>query len=132
MPGALVFFNDSPRSWPTITMWWAKLVLSASKGLPSVITVAVLYGIGFGSVQPALQASIVTMVPRERFGIANASFFTAFDLGIALGSTLLGGLAGWLGYRALFVAGAASVAIYLAVFVAYVRPLLRPGDEVAS
>lgn len=110
----------------------ALVVLSASTGLGGVITAAVLYGIGFGSAQPALQAAILGMVPRERFGIANASFFTAFDLGIAFGSTLLGWVSGWLGYRALFSAGAASVAISLAVFVTLVRPLLRRGDEIAA
>lgn len=110
----------------------ALLALSAATGLSGVITAAVLYGIGFGSAQPALQAALLNIVPRERFGIANASFFTAFDLGIAFGSTLLGWVAGWLGYRGLFVVGAISVAISLAVFVTLVRPLLRRGDEVVA
>jgi len=110
----------------------ALLALSAATGLSGVITAAVLYGIGFGSAQPALQAALLNIVPRERFGIANASFFTAFDLGIAFGSTLLGWIAGWLGYRGLFVVGAISVAISLAVFVTLVRPLLRRGDEVVA
>ena len=63
----------------------ALVVLSAATGLGGVVAAAVLYGIGFGSAQPALQAAMLSMVPRERFGIANASFFTAFDLGIAFG-----------------------------------------------
>lgn len=110
----------------------ALVVLSAATGLGGVITAAVLYGIGFGSAQPALQAAILSMVPRERFGLANASFFTAFDLGIAFGTTLLGWVSEWLGYRALFSAGAISVAISLAVFVAFVRPLLRRQDEAVA
>src|SRR5690606_32156627 len=89
----------------------ALVVLGAATGLGGVMAAAVLYGVGFGSAQPALQAAMLRIVPRERFGIANASFFTAFDLGIACGATLLGWVADWLGYRALFVAGAVSVAI---------------------
>ena len=110
----------------------ALVVLSAATGLGGVVAAAALYGIGFGSAQPALQAAMLSMVSRERFGIANASFFTAFDLGIAFGSTLLGWVSGWLGYRALFAAGAISVAISLAVFVAFVRPILRREDEVVA
>lgn len=114
----------------TVSIIAALLVLGSATGLGGVIAAAVLQGIGFGAAQPALQAATVNMVPPERFGVANASFFTAFDLGIALGSTALGWIAGWLGYRAVFAAGAVSVAISLAVFVAVVRPLLkRKGEE---
>src|SRR5690606_31345215 len=60
----------------------ALVVLGAATGLGGVMAAAVLYGVGFGSAQPALQAAMLRIVPRERFGIANASFFTAFDLGI--------------------------------------------------
>lgn len=111
----------------------ALLVLSQATGLGGIVAAALLYGIGFGSAQPALQAAVLSLVSRERFGMANASFFTAFDLGIASGATLLGWVAEWLGYRALFTAGAASVACSLAVFIAFVRPLLRErGEEVVA
>lgn len=110
----------------------ALVVLSTATGPAGVIVAAALFGVGFGSTQPALQATLLSLVPQERFGIANASFFTAFDLGIALGSTILGWVAAWLGYRGLFIAGAVSVAISLMVFVALVRPLLRRAGEVVA
>lgn len=111
----------------------ALMVLSGATGLGGIIAAAVLYGIGFGSAQPALQAALLNMVPRERFGIANAAFFTAFDLGIALGSTLLGWVAQWLGYPALFTAGAVSVAVSLATFLFIVRPqLTRRGEALVG
>lgn len=111
----------------------ALIALGAATGLAGVVAAAVLYGIGFGSAQPALQAALLSLVPKDRFGVANASFFTAFDLGIALGATLLGWVAEWLGYRALFTTAAGSVAISLAVFVTVVRPLLRREvEEVAA
>ncbi|HLT57253.1 MAG TPA: MFS transporter [Limnochordales bacterium] len=107
----------------------ALLVLSGATGLGGVLMAAVLYGVGFGSAHPALQAALLRMVPRERFGVANASFFTAFDLGIALGSTLLGWAAGSLGYRGLFTVAAAAVALSLAAFLALVRPRLACNGE---
>ena len=70
----------------------ALVVLGAATGLGGVMAAAVPIGLGFGSAQPALQAAMLRIVPRERFGIANASFFTAFDLGIALGQRCW---AGW-------------------------------------
>ena len=103
----------------------ALFVLSSATGLAGVVAAAVLYGLGFGSAQPALQAALLGLVPKERFGLANASFFTAFDLGIALGSTLLGWVADLVSYRALFALSTLAVALSLAVFIAYVRPLLR-------
>lgn len=110
----------------------ALFVLSSATGLAGVVAAAVLYGLGFGSAQPALQAALLGMVPKERFGLANASFFTAFDLGIALGSTLLGWVADLVSYRALFALSTLAVALSLAVFIAYVRPLLRRREGVAA
>lgn len=110
----------------------ALFVLSSATGLAGVVAAAVLYGLGFGSAQPALQATLLGMVPKERFGLANASFFTAFDLGIALGSTLLGWVADLVSYRALFALSTLAVALSLAVFIAYVRPLLRRREGAAA
>lgn len=107
----------------------ALVALSAANGLAGVIAAAILFGVGFGSAQPALQAALLNLVPRERFGVANASFFTAFDLGIALGATILGWVSEWLGHRAIFAGGAVSVALSLAVFAAFARPLLRRARE---
>lgn len=75
--------------------------------------VALLYGLGMGSVQPALQAMVVDKVPPEGRGTAMATFFTAFDLGIGLGSVLLGALASLVGVPAMFLvtAGLALLAL---------------------
>ncbi|HZG17277.1 MAG TPA: MFS transporter [Candidatus Bathyarchaeia archaeon] len=93
------------------------VVLSFSSGLISVIIAAVLYGIGFGSAQPALQALNLRLVPPGKKGVANASFLTAFDLGIGIGSIMLGWVSQHTGYAMLFVVCAVSVAISTLVFV---------------
>ncbi|MEH7418109.1 MFS transporter, partial [Neobacillus drentensis] len=48
-------------------------------------TAAALYGLGFGMVQPALQAWSIEKVPVNRRGMATATFYSFFDLGIGLG-----------------------------------------------
>jgi MFS family permease len=107
----------------------ALLVLSYSNGLVGVIVAAILHGIGFGSAQPALQAATLRLAHPDRKGIANASFFTAFDLGIGLGAIILGWISQYTGYQALFTVGAVSVAVSLLVFAVFVRRLLKVRVE---
>lgn len=103
----------------------ALLVLSLSSGLIGVVASAVLYGIGFGAAQPALQAATLRIASPDRRGVANASVFTAFDLGIGLGSIILGWVSQYTGYQALFTVSAVSVAVSLLVFAFFVTRLLR-------
>ncbi|MNH39875.1 hypothetical protein D3C79_1011040 [compost metagenome] len=57
--------------------------------------------------------------------MANASFFTAFDLGIGIGAILLGWVSQYTGYQALFTVSAVSVAVSLLIFAIFVRGLLK-------
>ncbi len=100
------------------------MILSFSHGLGGVIAAAILYGIGFGSAQPALQAATLRIAHPERRGVANASFFTAFDLGIGLGAIVLGLVSQYTNYQVLFTVCAASVAVSLIIFASFVRRLL--------
>ncbi|MBB6731586.1 MFS transporter [Cohnella zeiphila] len=105
------------------------LVLSLSDGRAGAMVSAALYGIGFGSAQPALQAATLGLVSPKRRGVANASFFTAMDLGIGLGSMLLGFVSRLWGYPVLFAACAASGCLALIIFAGFVKPTLRRGKE---
>lgn len=105
----------------------ALIVLSLSSGLPGLVTAAILYGIGFGSAQPALQAATLRIAPEDRRGAANASFMTAFDLGIGLGAILLGLVSERIGYAYLFTVTAVSVVVSLVIFTIFVRRLLTSG-----
>lgn len=107
----------------------ALLVLSFSNGLMGVMASAVLYGIGFGAAQPALQAATLRLAHPDRKGVANASFFTAFDLGIGLGSILLGWVSQYAGYPALFTVSAVSVVVSLLIFTVYTRRKLLPSPD---
>lgn len=110
----------------------ALLVLSFSSGLGGVIAAAVLYGFGFGSAQPALQAANLRLVHPDKKGIANASFMTAFDLGIGLGAIVLGWVSQHTGYEVLFSVCAASVAVSAMIFVAVVRRRLADSRVMAG
>lgn len=103
----------------------ALLVLTFTNGIVGLVITAILYGIGFGSAQPALQVAILKLAKPEKIGVANATFFTAFDLGIGLGSIGLGFISQLMGYEALFIVCAISALISLLYFTIFVRKTLK-------
>ncbi|MGO4348784.1 MFS transporter [Paenibacillus sp. MCAF9] len=103
----------------------ALIVLSLSSGLMGVLLSAILYGIGFGSAQPALQAATIRLAHPNRIGVANASISTANDLGIGLGAIMLGSVSQYASYKVLFIVSALSVAISLILFTLFAKRLLQ-------
>lgn len=103
----------------------ALIALSLSTGLFGVLVSAVLYGIGFGSAQPALQAATIRLAHSDRKGVANASLLTATDLGIVLGAIMLGWVSQYTSYQVLFMVSAVSVAFSLLLFTFFVKRTLK-------
>ena len=62
-------------------------------------------GIGYGSVTPIFQTQTINAVEPHRVGIANSLFFNSMDLGMAVGSFVLGIVANASGYRNVYLAG---------------------------
>lgn len=82
---------------------------------------AVFYGLGFGTVQPALQAWAIERSPKNRRGMANATFFSFFDLGIGCGAILFGQIGYWLDYSSIYIAAACSVFISVLYYLVILR-----------
>ncbi|KON88266.1 MFS transporter [Sporosarcina globispora] len=80
-------------------------------------TAAILYGLGFGSVQPALQAWSVKEAPANRRGMANATFFSFFDLGVGIGAMVFGQIAHLYGYSSIYMTAAGSVGISILLYI---------------
>ena len=97
------------------------LVLAGAGNLALFLLAAVVYGVGFGTVQPSLQALVIHRVPAARRGAATAAFFLAFDLGVGAGSTIAGFLVGPLSLGAVYLT--------TAVFPVAALGLLRAGDR---
>jgi MFS family permease len=77
------------------------LLLSFAHSEASLAVAALCYGIGFGSLQPALQAWTITRAAPNRRGAASGTFFSANDLGIGAGAMLLGAVATYSGSYAI-------------------------------
>lgn len=94
----------------------ALLLLSTATALPAFIVVAVLYGLAFAAVQPAMMALVVDRVAPQRRGAAMGTFSTAMDLGIGAGSMVWGVVAQAAGYQAMYLAAGGVALLALAVF----------------
>ncbi|QKG83333.1 MFS transporter [Kroppenstedtia pulmonis] len=104
-----------------LAMGISLVLLSITSTLPMLLTAAAFYGIGYGAVQPALQAWTIDRVPPHTKGSANATFFAAFDLGLGTGSITLGTLAGIIGYHQMFLTAILFlfVAFFLFLFIVH-------------
>lgn len=95
------------------------LVLAAANKMWVFLTSAALYGLGFGSVQPSLHSLAVRIAPSNRWGAANGTFFSAFDLGVATGAVFWGIVSQAVGYSYMYasniIPGLLALAIYLLV-----------------
>lgn len=92
------------------------VLLGLAQGLSYMLFSAVLIGLGFGAAQPSLQALTIKLAPPERRGAANATFFSAFDLGIGLGAIILGTVSTWVGFANMYLlsglAGVIGIILY--------------------
>ncbi|MCL6239495.1 MFS transporter [Acinetobacter sp. ANC 5033] len=64
---------------------------------------AVFMGIGYGSVFPCLQTVAIQTVEKARIGHAISTFFALFDIGLAVGSVIMGVLIAYFGFQATYL-----------------------------
>lgn len=103
----------------------AIITLSVSSSLYEFLGVAVLYGIGFGSLQTTLQTMAVRDVPHYRLGAANATLFSGLDLGMGTGVMILGVVANYWGYRDMYLFTLIPMTLSILFYVFYVRKRLK-------
>lgn len=104
----------------SILMAASLIVLSYADSLTTLAISAVLFGFGFGAVQPSLQAWILNRVEPAQRGPANATFYSMFDLGIGGGAMLLGRLAEATSYGEMYRYSFFVVVLFCIVYVSYV------------
>lgn len=92
-------------------------VLSFAASLPLLIVSALLYGLGFGAIQPTIQAWMIRVSPQEQHGMANSMFYNATDLGVAAGALILGAISSVTGYAMMYRYSAGFMILFLIVYV---------------
>ncbi len=95
-----------------ILIFLGVLTISLARSLPMFLLAAPMMGMGFGMVNPTVQAYVVRNAPLNRRGAASATYYSAIDIGNGVGSMLGGFLTQMIGFAAtwafylIFVAGA--------------------------
>ncbi|MCR8657550.1 MFS transporter [Paenibacillus endoradicis] len=78
------------------------IVLSYTTSMSLLIVSALLYGVGFGSIQPTLQAWMLRSASKEDYGTVNGLFYNATDLGVSLGAIILGIIVTFTSYEMMY------------------------------
>ncbi|WP_342604124.1 MFS transporter [Peribacillus sp. FSL E2-0159] len=114
---------------PSTVLIMAGMLLLAWMPSEAVLYIAaVLYGFGFGSVQPTLQAWSIEKTAPNRKAMANATYFSFFDLGVGIGAIVFGQIGFLFGYRSIYITAAASIFISMIVYLW----IIRSEDKVKS
>ena len=93
------------------------LLLSFSHGPATLLLAGVFSGAGLGALIPAFQAWIMTIVGREKRNLGSAMYYNIYDIGIAVGSILMGAISMRLGYFSMFRVAMYFMVLYIVIFV---------------
>ncbi|WP_146013875.1 MFS transporter [Rummeliibacillus pycnus] len=103
------------------------LTLASVNGPFLFLVAGILVGLGYGALVPSFQSLCVQAAEHSRSGYATATFFTLFDVGIALGSWLLGIVAMHYHYDAVYVV--AAVVIFITCLVYFIKTIHKPQHQ---
>ena len=93
------------------------ILLSYANSISALIVASLFYGLGYGAVQPSLQAWAVNRSPGHRKGAANGTFLSSMDLAYTVGSILLGCIAGGSGYAVMYRFSSIFIVLLLIIYV---------------
>ncbi|MFZ5816063.1 MAG: MFS transporter [Bacillota bacterium] len=98
------------------------LVMSLTRTAPLFWVAASLMGVGNGNIWPTLTAMGINLVEPSRRGVASSTLFSAIDLGIGLGSMVMGWVAEAVGLSGMYLVSAGLLVAPLVIYLLYVRP----------
>jgi MFS family permease len=91
-------------------------ILSGSHNAVGFLIAAALIGIGYGTLFPSLQTIAIQKVVPSKRGMATATFLSIFDIGIGLGSFLVGMIVVEVGFRSFYLNSALYILAGIVVY----------------
>ena len=79
------------------------LTLGLAKTLPTLLLGAALYGTFYGALGPMMQSWCVRSVDVSKSGMANSAYYTALDIGNAIGAPVGGWISARMGYGSMYL-----------------------------
>lgn len=111
------------------------LVLSFAHAPWTLLLSGGLIGLGWGTLVPSFQTIALKKVP-ERAGAATATFFTIFDIGMGVGSYVVGAIATGIGFSSLYFNSSfiifGAIILYIMVHGRKVKTNTKPTIEYSS
>ncbi|OMD42530.1 MFS transporter [Paenibacillus sp. RS8] len=92
-------------------------VLSYTASMPMLIVSALLYGLGFGAIQPTIQAWMLRTSTPAQYGMANSMFYNSTDLGVASGAIILGAISAASNYGMMYRYSAGFMVLFLVIYI---------------
>ncbi|URN96409.1 MAG: MFS transporter [Candidatus Pristimantibacillus lignocellulolyticus] len=97
------------------------IVLSYTTSMGLLIVSALLYGVGFGSIQPTLQAWMLRSTSKEDYGTVNGLFYNATDLGVSLGAIILGIIVTFTSYEMMYRLSSICMILFVIGVIIYAK-----------
>lgn len=92
------------------------IALSQTRSVTMLVVSSLLFGLGYGAVQPSLQTWAVNRCPPHRKAAANGLFMSAIDLGYIVGSITLGQIAQSQGFAAMYLYAAGIMMVFMLIY----------------
>lgn len=110
-------FGEGPIVWlANGSMLASLLLLALAANRVTFFLAALLFGLAFGTMPPAMQTMALRIVPSVRRGAASSTYLCAYDLGMGLGGTIAGFLIDMVGYRGMFLTMGLSMLVSAALY----------------
>lgn len=94
----------------------ALVLVAIAHSAPVLMLSAVLFGLGYGNFVSAAQSYTINTAPKDKMGLATATFYMALDFGAGVGPYLLGFAIGSYGYGTAFGLCAGLIALALILY----------------
>ena len=108
------------------------LLLSTTQSQWMLLLVAVIYGLSFAAVQITVVALVVDRTPPHQLGAGMATYTMAWDVGLVLGSVLLGFVVELTSYSSTFALCAALPLLGLVLYATRMRARAQSAPEATS
>ncbi len=107
-----------------LVLFLSLVLMSQVQQFWQLMAVAVIYGIGYGAIYPALSSLLILSTPDHLRGTALGIYTAGFDLGVATGA-VLAGLSEFIGFSMAYLVTALIPLLGLLLFVALYLPAVK-------
>lgn len=90
-----------------------------------LLIAGVFFGLGYGILQPLFQSFVTGTTPAPKRGVANATYLLSYDIGIGIGSLLMGFLQESIGLSLGFALTAIAYVVGVIIYIVYVEKYYR-------